>query len=137
MFTAENWGGRLRVASGIDGTVTNCGVRRYHGMAGRHLEVDRTAEPDPRTVFCSPAPSSRILWIAEAARTTVDPDSAAARRRLRQQPGRVAHELELELRAGEPVAVEKVAALVTSRDVAISEPATAAVEPPHRRAGVR
>ena len=76
MFTAENWGGRLRVASGIDGTVTNCGVRRYHGMAGRHLEVDQTAEPDPRTVLLLARAVQSNLWIAEAARTTVDPDSA-------------------------------------------------------------
>jgi trehalose 6-phosphate phosphatase len=51
VFTAEDWSGRLRIASGIDGTVTNCGVPRYRGMAGRHLEVVRTAEPDPRTVL--------------------------------------------------------------------------------------
>ena len=29
VFTAENWSGRLRVASGIDGAVTNAGVPRY------------------------------------------------------------------------------------------------------------
>ncbi|GAA2570169.1 hypothetical protein GCM10010210_52220 [Pseudonocardia hydrocarbonoxydans] len=49
-------------------------------------------------------------------------------RRLVGTPGRIAHELELELRPGEPVSVEKVVALVTSRDPAISEPAAAAVE---------
>jgi trehalose 6-phosphate phosphatase len=38
------------------------------------------------------------------------------------------HELEIELRAGEPVAVEKVVTLVTSRDLAISEPVATAVE---------
>ena len=41
VFTAENWSGRLLVASGIDGTVTNCrrAALRRHG--GRHLDVVR------------------------------------------------------------------------------------------------
>jgi len=51
VFTAEDWTGRLRVASGIDGSVTNGGVRRYRGMADQHLEVLRSEEPDPRTVL--------------------------------------------------------------------------------------
>ena len=35
---------------------------------------------------------------------------------------RIAHEFDLSLRAGEPQTVEKIVALVTSRDVAVSEP---------------
>lgn len=129
VFTAEDWSGRLRVASGIDATVENTGVARYRGMASRHLDVIGTGTPDPDTVLLVARTTQSQLRIAQAARTTLGGDAAElVGRRLLQEPARIGHELELELRAGEPVAVEKVVALVTSRDVATSEPAVAVVE---------
>jgi trehalose/maltose hydrolase-like predicted phosphorylase len=129
VITAEDWDGRLRIASGIDGCVTNSGVRRYRGMADRHLDVIRTGEPDPGTVLLLARTTQSDLRVAVAARTSVQcvgsPDDV--RRSLHEEPSRVAHELVVPVRAGEHVAVEKVVALVTSRDVAVSEPATAAV----------
>jgi trehalose/maltose hydrolase-like predicted phosphorylase len=127
-FTAEDWSGRLRVASGIDGAVANTGVPRYRGMASRHLDITRTAQPDPHTVLLLAHTTQSELRVAEAARTRVCRNGTLDElpRRLRQQASRIAHELEL--RAGEPVAVEKVVALVTSRDVAVCDPAVAAVE---------
>ena len=130
VFTAENWTGRLRVASGIDGSVQNTGVPRYQNMASRHLAVVGTDQPDPETVVLVARTTQSELRIAVAARTRVGRagKSEEAPRHLLQEPRRVTHELELELRAGEAVAIEKVVALVTSRDVAISEPALAVAE---------
>src|SRR6185312_12556714 len=68
------------------------------------------------------------LHVAVAARTTVAGDAPVASRTLRRDRGRIGHELDLELRTAEPVRIDKVVALVTARDVAISEPAVAAVE---------
>ena len=50
----------------------------------------------------------------------------AAERRTLEEPGLVAQELALEVRAGQAVTVEKVVALFTSRDRAIAEPGDAA-----------
>ena len=50
-FTAENWSGTLNVRSGVDGRITNSGVKRYHGLASRHLEILHAAAdrwPDHR-----------------------------------------------------------------------------------------
>ncbi|WP_214369163.1 glycoside hydrolase family 65 protein [Pseudonocardia sp. H11422] len=129
-LTAEDWDGRLRVVSGIDAAVTNSGVPRYRQMSGRHLEVLGTREPDGQTVLLNARTSQSELRIAEAARTRVlrQGRPADVPRRLVQQPARVAHELDIDVTAGAPVAVEKVVALFTSRDVAISEPGLAAVE---------
>jgi trehalose 6-phosphate phosphatase len=130
VVTAEDWSGCLRVASGIDGAVANTGVARYAGMSSRHLDVVAVEELDRHSVLLVARTTQSGLVIAEAARTRAqhdDPSGEPPRRLLREQ-ARIAHELELELRPGEPVAVEKVVALVTSRDVAISEPAGAAVE---------
>ncbi len=127
VFTAEDWSGRLRVASGIDGAVANTGVARYRDMSSRHLEVVETREVDPRTVLLVTRTTQSGLRIAQAARTRTCREGEPGGI-LRRGPERIGHELELELRAGEPVAVEKIVSLVTSRDVATSEPVVAAVE---------
>jgi trehalose 6-phosphate phosphatase len=130
VVTAEDWSGRLRVASGIDAAVANSGVRRYAGLSNRHLEVIEMRRSDPQTVLVVACTTQSGLRIAEAARTRVQRCGVPVEppRRLCQGQDRIADELELEVRAGEPVAVEKVVALVTARDVAICEPASAAVE---------
>ena len=129
-FTAENWTGRLRVASGVDGSVQNTGVPRYRDMASQHLKVLATDQPDPQTVILLARTTQSEVRIAVGARTRVSRNGlfSDAARHLLQEPERIADELELELAAGEAVAIEKIAALVTSRDVAISEPALAAAE---------
>ena len=52
--------------------------------------------------------------------------AAGLQRRTLEEPGLVAQELALEVRAGQAVTVEKVVALFTSRDRAIAEPGDAA-----------
>ncbi|GAA4547457.1 glycoside hydrolase family 65 protein [Pseudonocardia xishanensis] len=122
----ENWSGRLEVRSGIDGAVSNAGVARYRDMASRHLRVRGLAEPDPETVLLTATTTQSELLVAVAARTRVD--RGRAERELERSRGLVAHRMAVEVRAGEPVTVEKTVALVTSRDVAVSHPATAAVD---------
>ena len=139
VFTAEDWRGRLRVASGVDGSVVNSGVARYRDMAGRHLDVVETREPDPGTVLLVARTTQSGLVVAVAVRTRLA-GAGTSGGRLRQEATRIWHELDVAVRVGEPVAVEKVAAVVTSRDVGISEPACSAVEllaaaPRIRRAG--
>jgi trehalose/maltose hydrolase-like predicted phosphorylase/beta-phosphoglucomutase-like phosphatase (HAD superfamily) len=123
VFTAENWTGTMEVRSGLDGRVINSGVRRYRDLDGRHLSVLHAAEADPQTIELQAETSQSHIRIALAARTRVftdgrpvDPD-----RRLVTDPGHVAHALTLHLHEQRPVRVEKVAALYTSRDRAISE----------------
>ncbi|GAA0922598.1 glycoside hydrolase family 65 protein [Pseudonocardia zijingensis] len=129
VVTAEDWSGTLRVASGIDGAVTNSGVARYAGLAGDHLDVVTTAEPAPRTLLLMARTNQSEVRIAEAARTRVRATGAPdPEPRLVRDGERISHEFEVAVRAGEAVSVEKVVALQTSRDPAISEPALAATE---------
>lgn len=123
VVTAEDWSGRLRVASGVDGSVGNTGVARYRDMGSRHLDVVETREPGPGTVLLVARTTRSGLAVAVAARTRVE---GATDGQLNREASRAAHEFEVDLVAGAPVAVEKIAALVTSRDVAIFEPAVTA-----------
>jgi trehalose/maltose hydrolase-like predicted phosphorylase len=129
-FTAENWSGRLEVHSGLDGTVTNAGVERYRKLNGKHLVPVATGTAGDDVVWLQAETASSKIRVALAARTRVlredQPDPA--RHRSRREPGRITHELTLDLREGEPATVEKVVTLFTSRDPAVAEPGLAARE---------
>jgi alpha,alpha-trehalase len=122
-FTAENWSGTLEVRSGLDGRVVNAGVKRYRDLNARHLAVLGQAEVNPETVDLQVETTQSRVRVALAARTRLlrDGQVAATDRRLISEPGFVAHELAIQLEQGVPATVEKIVALSTSRDRAISE----------------
>jgi alpha,alpha-trehalase len=123
VFTAENWTGTLEVWSGLDGRVINSGVERYRDLNGRHLSVPHAAEAGRDTIELQAETSQSHVRIALAARTRVFADGRLVNpdRRLVTDAGFVAHALALNLDEQRAVRVEKVAALYTSRDRAISE----------------
>ncbi|HYO18646.1 MAG TPA: glycoside hydrolase family 65 protein, partial [Dermatophilaceae bacterium] len=122
-FTAENWSGRLEVRSGIDGRVVNSGVKRYHDLNSHHLELLGSAEVDNETVDLQVETTQSHVRIALAARTRVlhEGESVRVDRQMFHEPGLIAHDLTLELEQGRPATVEKIVALYTSRDRAVSE----------------
>jgi trehalose/maltose hydrolase-like predicted phosphorylase/beta-phosphoglucomutase-like phosphatase (HAD superfamily) len=122
-FTAENWSGVLEVRSGLDGRVINAGVKRYRDLDGRHLAVLGQAEVDEETVDLQVETTQSHVRVALAARTRLRRDGkpAAAGRRLVEEPGFVAHELTIDLEEGYSATIEKIVALYTSRDRAVSE----------------
>ncbi|HSO08177.1 MAG TPA: glycosyl hydrolase family 65 protein [Pelomicrobium sp.] len=126
-ITAEDWSGPLTVMSALDGRVVNDGVERYRGLANRHLEpLEQDAAPDVLSLKVRTVQSR--LEVALAARTQVLKGAAPVETAPRplSEPGYAAHEYSLRLEAGESVRVEKVVALFTSRDRAVSECALAA-----------
>src|SRR5512132_3152271 len=122
-FTAENWSGTMEVRSGLDGRVVNAGVKRYRDLNARHLAVLGQAEVNKETVALQVETNQSHVRVAVAARTRLrrDGETAEADRRLVEEPGFVAHELTFELVEGRPATVEKIVALYTSRDRAVSE----------------
>jgi trehalose 6-phosphate phosphatase len=126
---AENWSGRLRVSSGLDGTVTNSGVARYQGLTSAHLEPQRAHPLGDDGMLLAVRTRQSQVTIVEAARTRLTrngtPITVASTPRV--APGRIDLEMQVEVDPGDEVVVEKVVALATSRDRAISEPVAAAV----------
>jgi trehalose/maltose hydrolase-like predicted phosphorylase/beta-phosphoglucomutase-like phosphatase (HAD superfamily) len=122
-FTADNWSGTVEVSSGLDGRVVNAGVKRYRDLNSRHLQVLGQAQVDQETVDLQVETLQSHVRVALAARTRVlcDGQVVQADQRLVEVPGFVAHELGLELEEGRPATVEKIVALYTSRDRAVSE----------------
>lgn len=122
-ISAEDWSGKVTVRSALDGRVKNCGVKRYRDLSGEHLRPLDQGEVDSETVWLMVETVQSGWRIAEAARTRVaGDDSVIGDRRVLIEPGYVCHEFDLRLEDGKSATIEKVVALFTSRDHAITEP---------------
>jgi trehalose/maltose hydrolase-like predicted phosphorylase len=122
---AEDWSGRLEVRSALDGRVRNWLVPRYRKLASDHLSVVQTGSPADDTILVEVETTTSHVRVAMAARTTVHTNGGevAHDRRLVEEHGWVAHHLDLTVTARDPISVEKVVAVFTSRDAAIESPA--------------
>ena len=127
-ITPEDWSGRLGVETALDGSVTNDGVVRYRELDGRHLEPLTTRQEGEDVILLRCRTRQSGLEVAQAARTRffLDGREVKAARTLDGQAGRIAQQARLDLEAGQELRIEKVVALHTSRDFAISEPGDAA-----------
>jgi trehalose/maltose hydrolase-like predicted phosphorylase len=116
---AENWSGVLEIYAGLDGLVRNEGVARYRGLSGGHL-IFRVGGADGDLVCLDVETVTSGVRIALAARTTVR-GGGALHRETRGARGWIAQQLALQVGPDDPVTVEKVVALHTSRDRAAEE----------------
>ncbi|MFB4294640.1 pyridoxamine 5'-phosphate oxidase family protein [Nonomuraea sp. ATR24] len=120
-FTAENWSGPLRVRATLDGRVTNCGVARYRDLRGDHLAGHAAGEDDGLAWLSAVTRSSRIT-VALVARM----DAPAPGEVIGESDHIASHHV-IDLAEGEPRTVTKIVSLVTSRDVAVHDPLSAAL----------
>ena len=103
-------------------------MERYRALSGDHLVATSTCElSDDSALLVCETVQSRVP-IAVAARTTVWRGDAPLKIDMRfvDEPRRAGHDVVVPVEAGESVTVEKVAAIFTGRDHAISEPGDAA-----------
>jgi len=128
VITPQNWSGRIAVRSGVDGEVENAGVRRYRDLRGDHLVPVGAEETGAESVLVHVRTRQSGIEVAVAARTRVrrggEPVEGA--RSVERSPAAAAHVVEADVAEGEPLTVEKIVGLFTSRDPAISEPREAA-----------
>ncbi|NIN70379.1 MAG: glycoside hydrolase family 65 protein [Gemmatimonadetes bacterium] len=123
-LTPENWSGRIEFRSALDGTVTNSGVERYRQLNGQHLEPLDTAPADGEGIYILVQTVQSRIEMAQAARTRVfkDADTLEVERQIEEREGYIEERLSLECKQGQPLRVEKITAIYTSRDWAISSP---------------
>jgi trehalose/maltose hydrolase-like predicted phosphorylase len=135
--TAENWSGLLRIRTGLDGTVQNAGVDRYRKLASDHLMPISAESLRPDTVMLTVETSQSRIRIAEGSRTQVrcSGQMCEVERRVRTEPGLVEEEMAVSVTAGQQVTVEKVVAVHTGRDWAVSEPGEAVASALERAEG--
>jgi alpha,alpha-trehalase len=122
-ITAENWSGSVEIHSALDGRVTNAGVDRYKSLSSKHLEpleVEKTGED---AVYLKVQTNQSELRVALAARTQAfDAEGLlAAERHTTWETDLISQQFTLDLSEGHSLRIEKVIALYTSRDPAVSE----------------
>jgi alpha,alpha-trehalase len=122
-ITPENWSGAFEIRAALDGRVLNDLVARYRHLAKDHLVPVATASLDTDGLFLAVRTRQSDIVIAQAARVRVfQADRPAGRPRPAvEEPRYIARDIVVEAEAGVPIRVEKVVALYTSRDRAISE----------------
>jgi alpha,alpha-trehalase len=124
IIVAEDWSGAVQIRSVLDGNVRNSLVERYRELASNHLRDLKTAALSDNSVVMMVQTTQSQIPVALAARTTVwhGEAPAAATYRLVEDEFEIGHEIFTELGTGQSLSVEKVATLVTGRDVATSDP---------------
>jgi beta-phosphoglucomutase family hydrolase len=138
-LTAENWSGPITLCSAIDGRVVNAGARLYRRFDGRHLVPLAADLAGEDGVWLHVRTRQGSVSMAQAARTQVFLDDAPAHapRRAILEPGYAGQELTLDLPRGATLRAEKVVALYTARDHAVSEPVHEAHRAVARAGGFR
>ena len=122
-LTAENWSGRVDVRSALDGRVQNAGVARYRKLNSQHLTPVRTEVFGEDGIALLVETAQSRIEMAQAARTRIVGSSPDATQRSSQElPGYAEQMLSLEVERGKPLQVEKIVAIYSSRDWAISSP---------------
>jgi trehalose/maltose hydrolase-like predicted phosphorylase len=123
-LTAENWSGRVELRSALDGTVKNDGVERYRQLNSQHLEPLEAAPVEGAGIYLLVQTVQSRTEMAQAARTQVfkGAEPLQVERRTDQRTGYIEECLSFECEQGQPLRVEKVVAIYTSRDWAISAP---------------
>jgi beta-phosphoglucomutase family hydrolase len=126
-LTAENWSAAVIVRSAIDGQVVNDGAKLYRKFNNKHLEQLASAVAED-SVYLLVRTSQSNVHVAQAARTRAYAGGKPieGERRAIKEDGYIGQELDLQLRQGETLVLEKLASFYTSRDHAISEPGLAA-----------
>jgi trehalose/maltose hydrolase-like predicted phosphorylase len=122
-LTAENWSECVEVISAIDGRITNRGVARYVELEGRHLDPVSPRTFGPEVIALKVRTRQSNAYISQAARTRVFAGERLleVERSLFQTEDYIQQSLAFDVGEREPVRIEKMIALATSRDPATSD----------------
>lgn len=127
-LTAENWSGTLEIYSAIDGHVINNNVDRYAPFNKQHLQPVGTGAMEPAGIWLTMRTCQSHIDVAMAARTRISVGRCEvnAARTCDCEAAQVAERIQVQIDHGATVAIEKIAALYTSRDPALAESTEAA-----------
>ena len=119
----ENWAGRLHMRSALDGRVRNAGVKRYQQLRSDHLESFLGQPLGEEGIALLVRTNQSQITIAQAARTQLFRQSTGVtpERTTETAPGYIVQDMALTVASGESISIEKIVALFTSRDRAVSE----------------
>jgi trehalose/maltose hydrolase-like predicted phosphorylase len=124
----ENWSGKATIRSGIDGNVINNNVTRYSDLNQDHLDVYNQGDINGKSIYLSARSKQSDIRMTQAAKTSIiiHEEEQDLPQKLISQKGFIAGDFSLQCNKLEPIRIEKLVAIYTSRDFAISDPLTEA-----------
>lgn len=114
----------IRIRTALDGRVENSLVVRYRPLNNDHLDtVAAGADHEKGILWLETLTNQSRIRIGQACRTRffVDGRPVSGEGRPVEKPDYIGRETQITLEAGQTLRIEKIAALYTSRDRAISE----------------
>ena len=122
-LTADNWSAGVTVRSAIDGRIVNAGAKLYRKFNNKHLEPLAGKVVGEDSVYLQVRTCQSDMRVAQVARTRafLDGQLLEVQRRVIEEPGYIGQELNVDIKQGETLVLEKLTSLYTSRDHAISE----------------
>ncbi|MBI0583286.1 MAG: trehalose-phosphatase [Methanomassiliicoccus sp.] len=119
----ENWSGMVSVRSALDGRVGNTLVARYRQLNNRHLVQLGSGTADDDTIWLQAETVQSHVRIAVVARTDVFLNGRvlSVDRDTVNEHGHVSQSFAVRAIENRPLRIEKIAAVHSSRDRAISE----------------
>lgn len=120
---AESWFGEMEIRTALDGCVINANVERYRNLKNLHLEPLESNIINNETIYLKVQTNQSEIRVAQTARTRIfrnDRRVDTARSSV-IHPGYIAQDCIIDVKEGERVRIEKVIAMYTSRDNAVSE----------------
>ncbi|MBN2244243.1 MAG: glycoside hydrolase family 65 protein [Candidatus Aminicenantes bacterium] len=120
---SENWSGEIEICSALDGRVINAGVKRYKALSSRHLETLEASPVDGGSMLLEVQTNQSHIRIAQCAATHIYSGNQRLEPNFHfvEEKGYIAKRFTLKIEKQERISIEKIVALYTSRDHAISE----------------
>ena len=126
----ENWTDEITIRSGINGDVINAGVDRYKDLNRKHINVLGNGVTDDKNIYLTSQTSQSKILMAQAVSTKVyvNEEEKDVRRVTRKGKKSIYQDIKIACSGLQPIRIEKLATLYTSRDFAISDPHTEATD---------
>ena len=123
-FVPENWSGEITVRSGIDGNISNSGVERYNDLNSNHLEVLTNGEFNGNGIYLVSQSLQSKIRMAQAASLRIfnNQDEIKGNRKTDKNKNSVFQRVSLKCKKLQPLRIEKLVSVYTSRDFALSDP---------------
>lgn len=122
-FTPENWNGKIEIRSALDGTVINDNVARYRDLKSNHLKPLRTKKIDEDSMLLLVETKQSKIAMAQAARTQIycQQKIVKSEKNCKQDKNYIEQILKFSVIEGKKYTIEKLVAIYTNKDRAITE----------------
>jgi len=122
-LTAHDWSAPVTVRSGIDARIVNSGAKLYRKFNNKHIEPLAAQVVGADGVVMNARTSQSHVNVAQASRTQAMHNGRLLDlpRDVIEEPGYIGQEFCMDLARGKSLVINKIAALYSSRDPAISE----------------